>query len=363
MFGRHQLTKNAKSAAGNLGAKRKVGLTIESLEERRLMAADMMANMAFVGPVQQPSPSPTMATSTFASPRMDFAILHLTDTVVDAKWVQVGTSNVKQFVIDGSDQDDVITVESYGNYFLNGPTFTVTLQKYNAGTLITSQRVSLSAGRGFVAHPTQPLLVYGRDGVDRISNLTGMAMLARGGNGNDTVVGGSGNDSLYGDAGMDTLYGQAGHDTIHGDSGVWDYYANFADTIYGGEGNDWLDGEAGDDRIYGEGGHDTILGSFGNDLLYGGVGNDSMYGEHGNDRIFGQDGIDRLYGGDHNDYLDGGYKSDPNSSIDQADILYGGAGKDTFARHRSTLIGLGSGDPDIFADYGSGDSTDNVFHW
>jgi Ca2+-binding RTX toxin-like protein len=407
MFGRNQNAKGAKSAALNLGYKRKAGFRIEALEERRLMAADMMTNMAFIGPVQQPSTSTTVATTSFADP--GFAILLPADTVLDAKWVQIGTSTAKQLVIDGSDKNDVITIESYGNYYLNGPTFTVKLEKFDVnGALLSSQRLNVSAGRGFVPWGTQPILVLGRDGADRITNLTSMSMTAVGGNQNDTLIGGSAYDALYGEGGQDTIYGEggsdninggadndslfggagydtvngeggddriwggaesdrlyggAGNDTIHGDNGVWDYYANFADTIYGGEGQDWLDGESGADNIFGEGGNDFILGSFGNDTLQGGAGNDYLYGEHGDDRIFGQDGIDYLFGGDHNDYLDGGYRTDPNSSIDQPDVLYGGAGKDTFARHRSTFLGLGTADPDVFADYGSGDSTDNIYHW
>jgi Ca2+-binding RTX toxin-like protein len=381
---------------------------MERLEERQLMAADMMTNMAFVGPVPTaPAPSTTVAASSFTAVEGMF-LLPAVDVGVEANWQQVGTSNYQQLVIDGSDQNDFITIESYGNYYTSGPTFTVKLDRFDGATLVSSTRVTLSMPKGFQIDPYRPLVVMGKGGADRLLNQTGMTMAAYGGFGDDTLIGGSATDYLYGESGFDNmsggagadyldggtendvLYGNAGADTvvggdgddrmwggadndllqgmkgrdaIFGDDGNWNYYTNFADRIFGGEGDDTLDGENGADVIYGDGGNDTILGSFGNDTLYGGIGNDFIYGEDGRDRLFGQDGVDLLSGGAMDDYLDGGYKSDPNSSINNGDYLIGGLGSDTFARHRSTIKGLGSGDPDVFADYGSGDSTDNIFHW
>ena len=62
---------------------------------------------------------------------------------------------------------------------------------------------------------------HGGSGNDTLNNLSGVALIAWGGNGNDKLTGGSGADSLYGEGGNDTLNGAMG-----------------ADLLWGGDGND-----------------------------------------------------------------------------------------------------------------------------
>ncbi len=73
---------------------------------------------------------------------------------------------------------------------------------------------------------------FGGRRTDHVENRTNVTLVARGGDGNDTLVGGTGDDTLYGEAGNDLLVGNAGNDTIHGGPGN--------DTLVGGPGQDTL---------------------------------------------------------------------------------------------------------------------------
>lgn len=88
------------------------------------------------------------------------------------------------------------------------------------------------------------------------------------GDGNDTVTGGFGNDVIHGNAGDDALNGGSGNDRLFGDDG--------ADAILGASGDDLLDGGNGDDRLDGGDGADAILGDDGADVLRGGSGDDLL---------------------------------------------------------------------------------------
>ena len=108
---------------------------------------------------------------------------------------------------------------------------------------------------------------------------------ADGQDGNDKLVGSDGNDTLIGGAGKDTLFGGIGNDRLNGNGG-----------------HDRLFGESGSDRLYGYAGNDLLDGSSSSDRLEGGAGLDTMFGQGGNDRFFTRDGeIDELYGASGND--------------------------------------------------------------
>ncbi len=194
---------------------------------------------------------------------------------------------------------------------------------------------------------------------DIIGPLRGLAMVASGGAGDDTlagtaladtlngddgfdlILGGGGNDSLTGGFGMDTLRGGLGDDRLEGGYDVDELFGAAGDDmlfggygddhLFAGDGDDSADGGEGDDRIsLGAGndtaielglGDDTLLGGSGADWLEGREGRDALYGGTENDRLIGGEGHDTLYGGAGDDLLIAGA---------DADLLYGGAGADVF---------------------------------
>jgi Ca2+-binding RTX toxin-like protein len=112
-----------------------------------------------------------------------------------------------------------------------------------------------------------------------------------GGDGADRLWGGLGNDVLFGDGGNDILYGESGADNLYGGAGV--------DELYGGQDND---------NLSGGGETDYLFGGYGSDILTGDAGSDFLYGEQGADQLWGGDGDDLLDGGmdGYADYLNGG---------------------------------------------------------
>lgn len=89
------------------------------------------------------------------------------------------------------------------------------------------------------------------------SERSGMPMMDRGSNDDDTLRGGDSDDSLNGQRGDDRIYGGKGDDTMSG-----------------GEGNDTLCGGDGDDRLFGGLGKDTLITGGGNNFVSGGYGAD-----------------------------------------------------------------------------------------
>ena len=90
----------------------------------------------------------------------------------------------------------------------------------------------------------------GGSGDDRFTNYSSVAAtidggagddFLRGGSADDAIFGGAGNDSLYGGGGDDLLYGGGGRDQLDGDSGN--------DGLFGGAGRDTLRGGSGEDRL------------------------------------------------------------------------------------------------------------------
>lgn len=172
--------------------------------------------------------------------------------------------------------------------------------------------------------------VNGGDGDDQIYDTTNVALLASGGNGNDTISGGASKDILFGDGGNDTIEGNDDTDVLRGDDGDDGLNGGSGnDILVGGAGNDILAGFDDDDYLSGEDGKDGLDGGFGDDQLYGGSGADNMIGGDGNDYLeggrdgdflMGAGGADQLLGGDGDDRVDG-------DTIDL--VMDGGAGANT----------------------------------
>jgi len=129
-------------------------------------------------------------------------------------------------------------------------------------------------------------LVYGDDGVDRVSGTSGKDSFETRG-GDDVIQSGSGTDTIYAGEGDD--YVNAGSD---------------ADLVFAGAGADVLRGYGGADALYGEEGADHIEGWFGNDRLSGGAGNDIILGGGDNDTIIDGQGADSLDGGTGDDVFE-----------------------------------------------------------
>lgn len=189
----------------------------------------------------------------------------------------------------------------------------------------------------------------GNDTVIATPDIT-LAIIGRGGNGNDQLIGGIGVNTLYGDAGSDLLSGRLANDVL--DGGADD------DFLYGFGGNDSLVGGTGNDALYGEDdsgdlvafsrdnaafkagevGHDTISGKDGDDLISAGSGDDRVDGGDGDDNIQAGAGKDTAEGGAGNDQIMGGddddalYGDDSDGAISEgsatvnADKIQGGAG-------------------------------------
>ncbi len=115
----------------------------------------------------------------------------------------------------------------------------------------------------------------GDDTVNATKLKAGVALIARGGIGNDILLGGFGNDGLLGEEGRDIIIANDGNDFISG-----------------GDGND------------------ILISGNGNDVLLGGDGNDVLSGGNGNDTLLAGDDNDTMNGGADTDFLDGGAGED-----------------------------------------------------
>ena len=204
-------------------------------------------------------------------------------------------------------------------------------------------------------------------------------LLARTGDGADTVNGGSGADDIGGEAGSDTLTGNSGADTIDGNEGN--------DLLLGRTGNDKLFGSAGDDTLLGDDGDDELDGGDGSDRLSGGLGNDQLRGGNGRDVLQGDAGADKFEGGDgfdEADYsdrdasvsltitIDGqandGEANEGDDVTDQIDDVRGGDGADRITGNgNSNTLSGGAGNDTLegtggldFYDGGTGDDIINA---
>jgi Ca2+-binding RTX toxin-like protein len=193
------------------------------------------------------------------------------------------------------------------------------------------------------------VVIRGRGGNDQISvaENVGFQAFITGGRGSDTISGGSGSDTIDGGRGSDNILGNDGDDSIIGGRGNDHIDAGGGndnctgsrgnDSLDGGDGKDTLNGDAGNDQIQGDKGQDQCFGGAGSDRVFGGSqddlvdggdGNDDLSGDSGKDVVFGQLGDDRLNGGDDNDHLDGGLGNDNVLGGAGDDQLKGGLGLD-----------------------------------
>jgi len=197
-------------------------LTIESLENRKLMAANITASLS-AGVLRVEG-----------TPRNDTIIMRQVGNVVSIDGVRInGSGTINKIEILGLGGNDVLRAD--GN-----------------GVLNQSVRVATT--------------ILGGDGNDFIVGGTAADQLV-GGHGNDTLYGMLGNDKMWGDSGNDLLFGGAGNDELQGGAGN--------DELLGETGNDYLWGQENDDWLWGGDGNDQIDGGSGFDIAFGGAGTDT----------------------------------------------------------------------------------------
>jgi hypothetical protein len=112
----------------------------------------------------------------------------------------------------------------------------------------------------------------------------------------DNIEGNSLDNQLVGGAGADALVGKAGADTLDG--------GTQPDFIQGGPGDDIVIGGGSNDSLYGDSGDDHIIGAGGNDLLAGGLGADTLEGDAGSDVLAGSLDEDTIIGGSGQDSIE-----------------------------------------------------------
>ena len=231
-----------------------------------------------------------------------------------------------QNVLNGTATFDPVTGEivvATSDGSTGSVTFDYTISDPDGGTSSASVTIGIVGGGGpnvidgsdqddVLTGTTGDDIISGFDGEDTLSGLAGNDQIF-GGRGADTIDGGGGDDMITGNRGGDSLSGGDGDDLVLGRRG--------SDEIYGGSGNDELRGGRNDDVIDGGLGDDFIVGGRGSDVLVGGEGNDTLRGRRGSDSLDGGVGDDVLKGGRGGDTIDGG---------EGHDVLRGGVGSDTF---------------------------------
>jgi Ca2+-binding RTX toxin-like protein len=189
---------------------------------------------------------------------------------------------------------------------------------------------------------------HGGDNNDTLKQTGGgIATIANGDAGSDSLQGSRYNDTLNGGADSDSLEGAAGDDIMDGGAGNDTYvfagsnlgfdnvveaanvdrdtldFSNFSQSVGvdlmggGGGGADYgrsllffLSDSTGIEDVYGSAYADVISGNFRDNHLYGQGGPDSLNGRAGADTLSGGSDNDTLNGGVGNDTLDGGSGSD-----------------------------------------------------
>ncbi len=357
-------------------------LSLESLEDRRLMAVDIsltdgllhiegdgaddIVKISHVAPVQQ------AYRGFLPVPRLNMPMIN----------VWHGHREGGQTVFDGS--------SSFLSFFVNGISF----NGNNGNDLFDNQTMIQSEAHGgfgfdvlkggsnhdkLFGEGDQDYL-YGNAGNDYLVGGGGFDRIS-GGEGNDTLRGsGDWNGTFYNDNMHDYLMGGNGYDTVVDevleDAELTPSYLKLAsftgnvveynmlnsiesikligngldntidaskysggklfvdagsghDVLIGSDGNDILVAGAGNDMVLGNGGHDFIIGGDGNDSLAGHAGNDVIVGGQGNDDIYGNEGNDFLLGNEDDDTLHGGQGKDSLFGGKGDDNLYGGAENDS----------------------------------
>jgi Ca2+-binding RTX toxin-like protein len=221
--------------------------------------------------------------------------------------------------ISGTTRSDTITVA------LAGSTLHVAVNRARYqfdASQVDSMFINAKGGNDRVViqeHVTTNAHISGGGGNDRLI----------GGGGNDVVLGGAGNDNCQGGPGNDVVSGGGGNDWVAGDAGDDTVDGNGGnDRATGGAGDDQVSGGFGNDFVQGDAGDDTLLGGAGNDRVMGASGDDEVFGDAGNDLLFGDEGADQLFGGDNHDRIFGGGDNDLLKGNGGNDVLNGGFGDD-----------------------------------
>ncbi len=251
-------------------------LNVEALESRKLMAADLSSN---AGMSLDSGPMATEASFSWPT--------GLFDKTLSAK-VQpnryVAAKN--ELVIDGSIMKTALPfVSSYLASQRSSCSGTFAMGRCDARF---EQSYVMNCGK-MASTGILTLFVIGKDGGDRITNLTSLKMYAEGGRGNDVMAAGSNGDTMHGNSGINHISGGAGIDFLYG--------GEFTDTIIGWGGDDHLYGNGGDDFIYGDSTNNDSTIAIGFDDIDGGEGNDKIWGGRGDDEIYGRNGNDEVWAG------------------------------------------------------------------
>ena len=359
------------------------------------------------------------------------------ESLEDRRLMAVDISLTKGLLsIEGDSQHDVVKVMQVApQRFTRGNTMGLPMVQVWHGHREGGQTV-FDGSSNFVSFFVHKISFNGNDGNDLFDNQTAIKSEAHGGWGVDLLRGGSNHDKLFGEGDGDYLYGNAGNDYLVGGGGFdrlsggegddrlrgsgdmngYPYNDNMHDYLSGGPGFDQVVDEVlgnaeltnthlklssfsggvveynminniesvrligkdldntidasqySDGKVFVDGGEgdDTIIGSQGNDLLLGGQGNDSIRGEGGNDLITGAAGNDVLEGNAGHDILVGNQgddllRGDAGNDLlvgsEGDDTLYGGAGTDNLSGNSGNDGLFGGGDSDTL----SGDSGQDRF--
>ena len=289
--------------------------TIESLEHRQLMAADVMVSSEWTVDGQRD-------------------VLKI-NADIDGGTVQVGhhwksacetiVANPESAVGQASFGFDYGTIGPVAPCQFELPTSYIRVRAWDkADSLSNLDSTRPEVDRWIKSEDVDTLLFNGSDSVDYFYNDTYLDSDLLGAAGNDFLSGGSGVDRIFGADGADDIRANNGDDVVYGGRG--------ADKIRGGEGVDMIFGELGDDTLWGDAGNDTLHGGAGNDTAFGGTEADRIFGDAGNDKLHGGAHNDQLYAGSGKDYLRGSSGNDTLVSIDgdTNDTVLGEAGFDTF---------------------------------
>lgn len=185
--------------------------TLEYLEPRRLLAADLLPVVDF-----QPDTVPL---------------------AVDGPAIDLDGDTLA--VLATNDADEIIIRRA-------GDALSVTVNGEVVGELSSSDEVAL-------------VRVWGFDGDDRVSIDADLRTWVEGGAGDDTLIGGDASDTLVGGEGDDELFGGDGADYLGGGFGH--------DGLFGDHGDDLLQAGRGNDALVGGLGDDTFSGGAGRDGL------------------------------------------------------------------------------------------------
>ena len=211
-------------------------------------------------------------------------------------------TNTDAIVVNGVPASvEQLTIDLSGGLFAPGATPEAT------GT--SEIEISLLLGDG-----SDLITVSGSSGADRVAVGAAGIAFTTDGDADVTMSPLASSLQVLGLGGNDVLTGRGG-------SGAGSSFPN-ALVADGGEGDDTMDGGAGSDTLTGGEGNDTISGREANDIVDGGGGNDTLAGNDGNDELIGGSGSDGLVGGEQDDVL--------RADDDEADAnLNGGPGTDT----------------------------------